>query len=152
MNDEIFFSRIEGMRDKLYRIAYPYFNSESMAVDMVDEAIYKAYIKKRQLRQEEYMETWIIRILINLCKTRYNKYKKHYGIEELPETATYEDYDNIPLKEAIGKLSEQYRQLVILKYFGGYTLGEIARILDIPQGTVATRMRKALELLRIDLE
>lgn len=45
MKDEIFFERIEKIRGKLYRIAYPYFNSESMAVDMVDEAIYKAYLK-----------------------------------------------------------------------------------------------------------
>lgn len=151
MKDEIFFNRIEAIREKLYRIAYPYFNSESMAVDMVDEAVYQAYLKKRQLRQEEYMETWVIRILMNLCKSRYNKYKKQTGIEELPETATYEDYDNCSLKEAISKLPEQYRQVVILRYFGGYTIVEIGELLEIPQGTVATRMRKALELLRIDL-
>lgn len=151
MKDEMFFNRIEEIRGKLYKIAYPYFNSESTAVDMVDEAIYQAYLKKRQLRHEEYMETWVIRILMNLCKTRYNKYKKQTGIDELPETATYEDYDNLSLKEAISKLPEQYREIIILRFFGGYTIVEIGDLLEIPQGTVATRMRKALKLLRIDL-
>lgn len=151
MKDEIFFERIEKIRGKLYRIAYPYFNSESMAVDMVDEAIYKAYLKKKQLRQEQYMETWLIRIIMNLCKTKYSKYKKQTGIDEMPEDATYADYENLPLKEALVRLPQQYREVVVLKYFGGYTIAEIGQLLEIPQGTVATRMRKALELLRIDM-
>lgn len=152
MNDEIFFSRIEKIKVKLYKIAYPYFNSESMAVDMVDEAIYQAYLKRRQLKQEEYMETWLIRILMNLCKTRYNKYKKQTGIEEIPEEATYAEYENLPLKEAISKLPQQYKEVIVMKYFGGYTIAEIGKLLDIPQGTIATRMRKALEMLRLDME
>ena len=151
MKDEIFFERIEKIRGKLYRIAYPYFNSESMAVDMVDEAIYKAYLKKNQLCQEQYMETWLIRIIMNLCKTKYSKYKKQTGIDEMPEDATYADYENLPLKEALVRLPQQYREVVVLKYFGGYTIAEIGQLLEIPQGTVATRMRKALELLRIDM-
>lgn len=151
MKDEIFFERIEKIRGKLYRIAYPYFNSESMAVDMVGEAIYKAYLKKKQLRQEQYMETWLIRIIMNLCKTKYSKYKKQTGIDEMPEDATYADYENLPLKEALVRLPQQYREVVVLKYFGGYTIAEIGQLLEIPQGTVATRMRKALELLRIDM-
>lgn len=86
MKDAEYFDRIEPLRTKLYRMAYPYFNSESMAIDAVDEAIYKGYLKKKQIRKEEFFETWMIRILLN-----------------------------------------------------------------IPQGTVATRLKKALELLRIDL-
>lgn len=151
MKDDIFFERIEKIRGKLYRIAYPYFNSESLAVDMVDEAIYRAYLKKRQLRQEEYMETWFVRILINLCNTKYKRYKKQAGIEEMPEEATYADFENLPLKDAMAKLPEQYCEVIVLKYFGGYTISEIGKMLNIPQGTIATRMRKALELLRLDM-
>lgn len=151
MKDDIFFERIEKIRGKLYRIAYPYFNSESLVVDMVDEAIYRAYLKKRQLRQEEYMETWLVRILINLCNTKYKRYKKQAGIEEMPEEATYADFENLPLKDAMAKLPKQYCEVIVLKYFGGYTISEIGKMLNIPQGTIATRMRKALELLRLDM-
>lgn len=152
MKDQEFFARIEPIRTKLYRIAYSYFNSQSMAVDMVDEAIYKAYLKKKQLKQPEFMETWLIRILLNVCNNHYKKYSRIQGIEEMPEEATTADYDSIPLKLAMQKLPEKYRKVVVLKYFGGYGVAEIAEMLDIPQGTIATRLRKALELLRLDLK
>lgn len=152
MKDDEFFNRIEPIRNKLYRIAYSYFNSQSMAIDMVDEAIYKGYLKKKQLKQKEFMETWLVRILLNVCNNHYKKYSRLQTIEEMPETAVTEDYDSIPLKLAMQQLPEKYRKLVILKYFGGYGVAEIAEMLEMPQGTVATRLRKALELLRLDLK
>lgn len=152
MKDEDFFRRIEPIRDKLYRIAYSYFSSQSMAIDMVDEAIYKGYLKKHQLKQEAFFETWLTRILLNVCNKHYKKYRREIGVEEMPEETTTENYDSIPLKLALKQLPEKYRQPVVLKYFGGYTITHIAELLKLPQGTVATRLRKALQLLRIDLE
>lgn len=152
MKDEEFFERIEPIRSKLYRIAYSYFNSQSMAVDMVDEAIYKGYLKKKQLRQAEFMETWLIRILLNVCNNHYKRYSRVQGIDEMPEEATTEQYDSIPLKIAMQRLPEKYKKVVVLKYFGGYGVVEISHMLEIPQGTAATRLKKALELLRLDLK
>ncbi|SFQ13428.1 RNA polymerase sigma-70 factor, ECF subfamily [Lachnospiraceae bacterium XBB1006] len=152
MKDQEFFDRVESVRKKLYAIAYPYFNSESMAVDAVDEAIYKGYLKKKQLKQPQFFETWLVRILMNVCNTKYKHYKKQVGIEELPEDASPSEIENLPLKEALMKLPEKYRQVILLKFFGGYTIVEIAELTECPQGTVATRMRKALGLLRMELE
>ena len=152
MRDEEYFLRVEKIRAKLYRVAYPYFNSESMAIDMADEAIYRGYLKKRQLKDEKYMETWLIRILMNLCLNRCKKNKKQLHIDELPEESAPEAYDNLPLHQAIDRLPDNYKKPIILKYFGGYTTAEISAVLEIPQGTIATRIRKALQLLRIDLE
>lgn len=70
----------------------------------------------------------------------------------MPEEAITAEYDSIPLKLAMQKLQEKYRKIIILKYFGGYRIKEIADMLEIPQGTVATRLRKALEILKIDLK
>lgn len=151
MKDELFFQRIESLRGKMYRIAYPYFNSESMAVDAVDEAIYKGYLKKRQLREENFFETWMVRILLNICNSKYKKYKRMVGIEEISEMASPEDLDNLSLKDAIQKLPEKYREVVVLKYFCGYGVAEMAALLDTPQGTVATRLKKSLALLRLEL-
>lgn len=152
MKDEEFFVRIESIRTKLYRIAYSYFNSQSMAVDMVDEAIYKGYLKKKQLREAQYMETWLVRILLNVCNNHYKRYSRIQGIDEMPEEATTADYDSVPLRLAMQKLPEKYKKIVLLKYFGGYGVAEISNMLEIPQGTTATRLRKALELLRLDLK
>ena len=62
-----------------------------------------------------------------------------------------DDLDALPLKEAIRRLPPELSQVVILRYFSGYTLAETARILDIPAGTAATRQRRALALLRLEL-
>ena len=65
----------------------------------------------------------------------------------LPDTAGPDACDHLPLKEAVYHLPEDLRAVIILRFFGGYTQAETALALDIPQGTVATRQRKALELL-----
>ncbi len=62
------------------------------------------------------------------------------------------DYDSLPLKDAISKLPDDLQIIIQLRYFNDYTLVETARILKLPQGTVATRQRKALSLLRLELE
>ena len=152
IRDDDFFNRIDTMRTKMIKIAYSYFSSESMAIDIVDEAIYKGYLKRKSLREIEYMETWMIRILINLCNNHYKKFSRVNGIDELPEESTVEQYDSLPLKIAMQKLPEKYRQVVVLKYFIGYGVVEISEITDTPQGTVATRLRKALSLLRLELQ
>ena len=69
---------------------------------------------------------------------------------ELPETAQ-EDFDALPLRDAVGRLPRELKEVIILRYFSGLTLAETARALDIPQGTAATRQRKALRLLHLEL-
>ena len=56
------------------------------------------------------------------------------------------------LREAVKALGDpREKEIVILRYFGGYTLAETAALLKIPQGTAATRQRRALKLLRLEL-
>ena len=71
-------------------------------------------------------------------------------MEELPETAV-EAFDALPLREAVERLPRELRAVIVLRYFSGYTLAETARALNIPQGTAATRQRRALQLLRLEL-
>ena len=72
-------------------------------------------------------------------------------LSELSETAA-EQFDALPLKEAIRRLPQDLQDIVILRYFSGYTLTQTAQLLDIPQGTAATRQRRALQLLRLELD
>lgn len=152
MKKNDFFSRVDAIKEKMYRIAYSYSNSESMAIDAIDEAVYQGYIKRKQLRQDIYFETWIIRILINVCTRQYRDSKKYAEYDEACETFSEESISNLPLKLAVEKLPLELRSIILLKFFGGYKTVEIAEILDTPQGTVATRLRKALSLLKIELE
>lgn len=128
-----------------------YMGSHALALDALDEAIYKALCGHKKLRSPEFFDTWITRILINECYNELRRQKRICPIEELPETATRE-YDSLPLKEAIRRLPKDLKDVVILRYFSGFTLVETAQMLQIPQGTAATRQRKALQLLRLELQ
>ena len=150
MNNEEFGKRIENIRLRLYKTALLYLGSEAVALDAVDEAVYKALCSYKKLRQPEYFDTWITRILINECYNELRHQKRFRPIDELPESAV-EVFDTLPLKEAIRRLPRELKEVVILRYFAGYTLSETALCLQIPQGTVATRQRKALKMLKLEL-
>lgn len=150
MDQKTFATRLEPLRMRLYKTALLYLDNESQAVDAVDEAVYKGLRSCRSLRQPEYFETWLTRILINVCYDQLRRQKRFVPLEELSETAV-EDFDALPLKEALRRLPKELRDVVILRFFADCTLAETADILGIPPGTAATRQRKALQLLRLEL-
>lgn len=150
MTEQEFAARAETLKARLYRTAYLYLGSEAYALDAVDEAIYLGLLHYRRLCRPEYFDTWLTRILINACNAELRRRKRELAVEELPETAA-EAYDALPLKEAVRRLPGDLRAVVILRYFQGLTLAETAETLDIPAGTVSTRQRKALSLLKLEL-
>ena len=150
MTELEYLERAEEARGKLYRAALLTLGSESAAVDAVDEAVYKGYLSYQKLRQPQYLETWLVRILINICRDELRRRKRELAVEELPETAQ-EAYDSLPLKEAVRRLPAQLRDVIVLRYFTGLTLEETAAALELPRGTVSTRQRRALALLKLEL-
>ena len=151
MNKDEFAARTEAVKQRLYRTAYLYLGSEADALEALDEAVYQALRGLQRLREPEFFETWLTRILINQCHRELRRRKRMAGEEAIPETAGPDAYDALPLKEAVRRLPEELRLVVILRFFAGYTQAETAAALEIPQGTVATRQRRALELLRLEL-
>lgn len=150
MTEQEYILRAEALKERLYRTAALYLGSESAAVDAVDEAVYKGFCACKRLRQPEFFDTWLTRILINVCNTELRRRRRELSMDELPETAQ-EQFDALPLKEALRRLPRDLRDVIVLRYFTGLTLEETARALDIPRGTVSTRQKKALTLLRLEL-
>ena len=150
MNEQEYVQQVEKLKARLFRTARLYLDSDSAALDAVDEAVYKGFLSYKKLRQPEYFDTWITRILINVCNNELRRRTREAALAELPDTAA-EEFDRLPLREAVERLPRELRAVVTLRYFAGYTLAETADILKIPQGTVSTRQRKALSLLRLEL-
>lgn len=153
MDKEEFAARTEGLKSRLYRTAYLYLGSEADALEAVDEAVYQALRALKQLREPAFFETWLTRIVLNQCHKELRRRKRFApgGEEALPETAGDDDYAALPLREAVRRLPEELKSVVILRFFTGYTQAETAAALNVPQGTVATRQRRALALLRLEL-
>lgn len=150
MTEDAYAVRADALKEKLYGMAWLYLGSQSLAVDAVDEAVYRGLRSCGKLREEQYFDTWLTRILINVCHAELRRHRREVAVAELPETAQ-EEFDALPLRDAVGRLPRDLREVIILRYFTGLTLAETARALDIPQGTAASRQRRALSLLRLEL-
>lgn len=150
MNEQEYIRHIEPLKAQLYRTALLYLGGEAAALDAVDEAVYRGLRACKRLRQPEFFSTWMTRILINVCNTELRRRRREIAVEELPETAA-EQFDALPLRQAVERLPRELRAVVVLRYFTGLTLAETAGALGIPPGTVSTRQRKALGLLRLAL-
>ena len=151
MDHETFAARVQALRGRLYRTAYLYLGSEADALEAVDEAVYQALRALKKLRQPAFFDTWLTRILLNECHKELRRRKQLAPEEALPETAGSDAYDGLPLKEAVRRLPEDLRAVIILRFFAGLSQAETAAALEVPQGTVATRQRRALQLLRLEL-
>ena len=151
MDHEAFADRVQALRGRLYRTAYLYLGSEADALEAVDEAVYQALRVLKKLRQPEFFDTWLTRILLNECHKELRRRKRFSGEETFPDTAGPDAYDGLPLKDAVRRLPEDLRSVIILRFFAGLSQAETAAALEVPQGTVATRQRRALQLLRLEL-
>ena len=87
MTEQEYIRRAEALKERLYRIAVLNLGSPSAAVDAVDEAVYKGFCAYQKLRQPEFFDTWLTRILINVCNSELRRRKRELPVDELPETA-----------------------------------------------------------------
>ena len=73
LNDKLFSDLIDICKENLYKIAFSYLKNEQNSLDAVSETIYKAYKNIDKLKSREFFNTWIIKILINSCKSILKK-------------------------------------------------------------------------------
>lgn len=147
MDKDEFSRRVIDMLPVLYRIAWTQLRQAADREDAVQETIRRAWEKRERLREERYMQTWVIRILLNVCDT----IRRHAGrlilSEELPQKADTPERET-PLLDALMSLEEKYRLPLQLRYVEGYSVAEVAQMLHLPQGTVKSRLSRGRDRLR----
>lgn len=130
----------------LYNIAKTILKNDEDISDAIGNTILKAYSKLKTLKQEAYFKTWITRILINECNDMLRKKKKLVYIEDYSrqegkiEKETISKEEKLDLMEAINHLEEKTKEVIILYYYNELKMEEIADLLNIPLGTVKSRM------------
>ena len=93
MNSHEFSERVLEMEPMLYRMAYGLLLNRTDCADAVQEALLRAWEKRRQLREEAYFRTWLTRILINECYSMLRRRKHAIPLDELPEPVAPPDAD-----------------------------------------------------------
>lgn len=154
-NREAFGELIIMHQEYLYRLAYMYTKNEQDALDAVQECAMRAMISMDKLREPEYFKTWITRILINSIYLAQKKRKNNSPFEEYSEAAPEPSVsieEKADLYDAIDLLPPTYKTVVILQYFQGMKINEIAQVMSIPVGSVKAYLFRAKESLRNQLE
>ncbi|MNI62320.1 RNA polymerase sigma factor SigV [compost metagenome] len=149
-DEEAFFERLYVEHRKMFSIALSYMRSEADALEVVQEASCRAWMKRKKLRNEAAFTPWIIRITINCCMDELRRRKRVFPAETLGEQAAMEMSSNerMDLERAMDRIKPKYRHTVILKYYQDMTTAQIAEVLHKPEGTVKTWLREGLKQLR----
>lgn len=149
MDKEQFARQVTRLQGSLYRVAASYLHGESDRLDAVSEAIMRAWEKRYTLRDEAFFRTWITRILIRECVNIQRRQKRSVPVEQMPEdTAPEEDERIASLREAIERLPQRCRTMVVLHYMEGYDVRETARIMGTTKGAVCAGLARARDGLR----
>ncbi|HDN3393948.1 TPA: sigma-70 family RNA polymerase sigma factor [Clostridioides difficile] len=142
-------------KDSFYRIAYSYTKNEEDALDVVQEAMYKALYSVENIKDVNYIKTWFYKILVRtsidfIRKNR--KYNNMTDIDLIDETGEYDKYTDLDLRRALEELPIEYKSIIILRFFEDLKIEEVAIILDENVNTVKTRLYTALKKLKLKIE
>lgn len=162
-----FEEQVLGHRDRLLRVAYLMLGNREDAEDATQRSLLKALQSQSSFRGDAGLYTWLYRILVNQCKDRHKARSRAFkyfvampedfesqiasgrpGPQETLESRELEKQ----VREALARLPEKFRAILVLRHFEEMSYEQIAEILDCPIGTVRSRLSKARDRLRQIME
>ncbi|HSC47042.1 MAG TPA: sigma-70 family RNA polymerase sigma factor [Gammaproteobacteria bacterium] len=137
----------------LYRYAYWLCRDRTLAEDLVQETLLRAWRSIGSLREEAAARQWLVTILRNEFMRELSKRKDTVAIDDLPlpdlkASVGGADTDVFDVRRAMWKLAPEYREPLMLQVLMGCTTQEIAETLELTQGAVLTRLHRARNQLR----
>jgi RNA polymerase sigma-70 factor (ECF subfamily) len=152
---------IEAMRPLLYRIAYAWCHDAALADDLVQEALSRAWARRSQLRDEAALKAWMVSIM-NHCWLDHLRGRREFddvetmqdeleSAAESPEACCNREQVIACVRAAVARLPMGQRQVLTLVDLEEFGYAEVAGILDIPVGTVMSRLSRARASLKMML-
>lgn len=139
---------IEMQKVQMYKTAKAILKNEDDVCDAIQETLISAYKNIANLKNENYFKTWIIRITINKCYDLIQK--NNLNSEKNEKTIFYEESESqgsietkMDLESAIKQIDDDLRVVTVLYYYDDIPVKEISKILDIPPGTVKSKLSRA---------
>lgn len=157
---------VQKYQDRLYNTMVHVVGSAEDARDIVQDAFVQAFVKLETFRQTSTFYTWLYRIAFNAAVTEHRRKKPATSVEHLRATRGEEPVDgrNGPaeqleqqercrqVQQAIAALGEEYRAILVLREIDGCCYETIAEVLNLPIGTVRSRLHRARLQLRESLK
>ena len=152
---DAFETLIGAAYDRLYGIAYRILRNREAAEDATQDAIIRCWRDLRGLREPDRFEAWLHRLLVNACRdlARRSRRRPQEVFGQAVETpADTDDYgrlaDHDELERAFMRVPADQRIALVLTHYAGYTAPELASILDVPTGTVYSRLHYGARAMR----
>ncbi len=153
-------------QDRLYNTVVHVVGNEHDARDVVQDAFVQAFIKLDTFRQSSAFFTWLYRIGFNVAVTHRRCRRPTLSIEQVRDASGEEPVDTevepaerlerdetaAQVRQAIARLGEEYRSVLVLREIDGCRYETIAKILELPMGTVRSRLHRARLQLREQLK
>lgn len=160
MKQEMFDKAVDYIvenQNKFYRLAYSYVQNKEDALDVVQNAVFKALENCGSLRNEDAVRTWFYRIVVNESLLFLKKKKKErlLGEEESIEIPYYEQaYEGSEeeLYVQISRLEADVQSIIKLRFFEEMSLQEIADVMEMNLNTVKAKLYRGLKLLKQNMQ
>ncbi|WP_235864076.1 sigma-70 family RNA polymerase sigma factor [Sutcliffiella halmapala] len=156
-NEKAFLELFQKYENDIYRTAFVYVKNQEDALDVVQETAYRAFKSIKDLKEPNYIKTWIIKITMSCSIDILRKQKKVVEWKSEIESALVNDYEkdislSITLEQLINLLNENEKQVIVLRYYFDFTIKEVSVTLKIPLGTAKTLLYRGLSKLRKGLK
>ena len=158
MTKEQLTADIEAYHGMIYRFAYGCTGNRFDADDITQDTFVRLYQYKKLFSSDEHKKAFLLRVTANLCKDMRKSawFRKRIDLDEnipaneSPECSISKDDENT-LQEYILELKQKYRAVIFLHYYEGYTTAEIAKIIKVSESTITTRLSRARNQLKTQL-
>ncbi|MBC2580030.1 RNA polymerase sigma factor [Clostridium sp. DJ247] len=146
---------IMAQKKDFYKLAYLYMKNEEDALDALQDTIVILYENIHNLKKHEAFYSWSKTILVNCCKKLLKKNKKIVPLDYVKEEPYEECFDKkneqIILQKHLSNLKEKYQEVIKLHYFLDLDNETIAKIINVPVGTVKSRIFNGIKKLKESL-
>lgn len=149
-SDEYIEQIVKTHSNSMFRAAFAVLKNRDDAEDVVQEAFMKLMEKQPRFTDDEHARAWLLRVAINLSKNMLKASWRKNKSEN--EEASYTENESDEVLFCVMKLEENYRTVIHLYYYEGYSIKEIASILSLPSATVGTRLKRGRAKLKKMLE
>lgn len=141
---------IERYSDMILRLCMVSLKNSADAEDIFQTVFLKYALHPKPFESADHEKAWLIRVTVNACKDLLKSFfrSRTTSLEDLGEYAPEVSPEQYEVLEAVWALPKQYRDVIYLHYYEGYSAPEIAGILRRNPNTVYTHLHKGKELLR----
>lgn len=151
--EERFTTLAKRYMDMIFRLAFSYLKNAPDADDITQNVLLSLYRTNKVFESEAHIKNWLIRVTVNECKNALRSpWRRTEDLEEYAGRLSFYQEGDGELFRQIMALDVKYRAVIVLYYYEGYSIEEMAHILNIPKGTAGTRLVRARKNLRERME